>query len=722
MQRRLTRVPTDRPNAVALRAMSKAARDAARTWTMQQWAGRLAARAGPRDYMGQLHELYRGILERWRYVMENGERVPGSASAVLGHVLGADYNTCASCPGPCECDIEGTPWESRGWGDCDDVATLVAAGALSLGMTPAWRVIPGHVSVLVRTPRGEVVNVDPVGHPTHPFGWAAPSNHVRVVTLDGEGVSGMYPMHGIGNQEPHFAAIDTRDTRGPRVLALPGWAARHFAMGNVVPNTPAVDQYGNAWRYDVGADAWVPAGMVCPPLPLPMGRPRRRRKSRGARLRRRPRRRRIVRRIVRGAQRVGRAAANVGGKVARSPLLRELISQGGQAIGIPPQVTRGSLSAAGALNKRTGGRLAQIARRNPRAALKLAAQAAAEGAAATMSPAPFGAVEFDQDGHTWTGSPIVGFVGVDGVYAFGQLEVADSPTPGQWYRIKKGDTLLGITGRAYDLGAGGERLRRSKWINNVEANKVYHQPVSSDFYVKNYPDGIISFKPRWACEPEDAIDGVGGSCYALIYIPVAPGDEPPPAPEEPEEPIPELPSVIDEPVEPPPPAPLPPTVEPDEPEEPEGPPPPVMPPPIPPEAPPPPPPEPPIEPVPAPEEPEEPDMPDEPPPEPADVGPVAPEPADWTVPVCPPGQAYDYNLRQCVPVEPEPGDYTVPTCPPGYAYDYNVGSCVPVQAPTPPPGPAPPTPTYEPPQQPTGPAPGRPGPFPFLLAAFWLLT
>ena len=77
-------VRTDDPRRTALAAMSRAALQAAKTYTVERWAGELAARARPKDYRAQLRELYEDIVRRWRYVQEHGERVPGSARAVLG--------------------------------------------------------------------------------------------------------------------------------------------------------------------------------------------------------------------------------------------------------------------------------------------------------------------------------------------------------------------------------------------------------------------------------------------------------------------------------------------------------------------------------------------------------------------------------------------------------------------------------------------------------------
>lgn len=158
-----------------LATMGRTANEAASTWTFREWASRLATKAPPRDYVRQLGELYRGILRRWRYVAEPEEWIHGTAGSAIDHVLGAKYNRGRLCKNPLRCDLEQTPATEKGWGDCDDVATVAAAGVLALGMHPFFRVVrwPGgaHVSVVARTPRRQLVSIDPVGHPEHPFGW-----------------------------------------------------------------------------------------------------------------------------------------------------------------------------------------------------------------------------------------------------------------------------------------------------------------------------------------------------------------------------------------------------------------------------------------------------------------------------------------------------------------------------------------------------------------------
>lgn len=678
-------VQTHDPNTLALRTMAQTANEAARTWTMQEWAGKLAAKARQRDYVGQLRHLYEGVLERWRYVKEPGERVPGSARALLGHVLGAEYNSAD----PLRTDVERTPWTSKGWGDCDDVSTLVAAGVLALGMTPYFRVVPGHVSVVAETPRGERVSLDPVGAPDHPFGWALPSDREQLFPVRG----GPMYLQGL-EQRPdawHYTATRPDDARGPRILAMPGWAKRYFDLGLAVEGCPAVDQYGQAYYYDGGVDLFVPAGQRCT-CQTPMGAiPRRARRRKGPHVRRRRVVGRVLRRVVHGVGRIGRKVGNVAGQLARSPAFQQLASMGMQAVGVPAPVTKGALAAGGNLNAAGGVRqLAKLARRDPGRALSLAAQAAAAGAQAAGGRMPFGAVECQQMGTPFTASPVLAFVGVDGVYGFGQLDIAPTPIPGRYYRVKYGDSLLEVTGKAYGIGSGSERLRRSKWINN--ANQQYWVQPKSDFNVKNYPDGIVHMTNRWAEDPAAALRGEAGHAYPLLYIPVTENDQPPAEPTGPD--APELPDVVD-PVEPAPPTVLPPTDEPVAP---------VMPlPPVPPQQP--------VQPAiptepvaPEPVIPSEPEMPIFPGQQPP--GPIDP----LVVPSPPPTGPYVPGTPEPTPASFDPGKYQIPTCPPGYGFDYRVNQCMPVIGPgveptSWPPGQGPAQPPVQPPvqPQPTGP-------------------
>ncbi|MGK7912433.1 MAG: peptidoglycan-binding domain-containing protein [Synechococcus sp.] len=83
---------------------------------------------------------------------------------------------------------------------------------------------------------------------------------------------------------------------------------------------------------------------------------------------------------------------------------------------------------------------------------------------------------------------------------------------------------MGIAGRAYGVKAGSERLRLARTINNDFYNVRFRISKSK----KLFPNGIISFFPRFACSLEQqALTGgkvPKGNCYAIIKIPRKPSN------------------------------------------------------------------------------------------------------------------------------------------------------------------------------------------------------
>lgn len=787
------RIPTTTPALTTLAVMGRTAQQAANTVAFREWASRLAARAGPRDYVGQLRELYDGINKRWRYVQESGEWVHGTPRSLIAHVLGTKYDQPNVEPTRARLDLANTK-DTRGFGDCDDVATAIAAGVQSLGMRPFFRVIgpPAHVSVVAMTPKGRAVSLDPVGHPDHPFGWAAPSRSgvVRYFNMQGllVGTGPSSPLEpkslgafaGVeastmeGNPctyfsgfdavprarlaSPHWAAVRATDVRGPRVFAVSPRTYRMLRRGQAPHGHAAVDEFGEVYEYSAPTDLWLqkgtPAahahtmgnlyfgmfdtyadyvgGVYGEPMSGPFSRLRKRLK----RLRRR-----IRRGIRRVARRAGKAIRKVGKRVL-APILRSKWAQRAvgaalQAVGIPRRLTAGFMAAAGSLIKKIGIRgLIRLIRKDRKKALRILAAAGKAGLRAAARP--FGAVDAnDEVMQTWLvqrnvefpAQQVLGFVAAP---VFGQydLTVADEPTPGMWYRIKRGDTLLKVAGEAYDVGPGRERLQKARWINNVQANAVYVDPGLADNLFKG---GRISFRPRYASDPEAAIRGDRGTSYALIFIPEAEGDEPaevlpPPAPTGPE-----LPDVPDEPEPPMPPPEEPEPVPPPEPEPPAEPAPEPEPtPPTPPAAP--------AEPTPPPAEPDVPEPPAEPPgPPPMPAGfaeacrnvggqPVWTPATGWGCVRCAPGTVWSEQAGRCIPhLAPQP------PAPPGLPELPDVPEPAPAPPPTappptmPPPGmpelpdvpdiePAPPPPGMPPPGMPPPGMPGQ-GLSPLLLLA-----
>ncbi len=96
----------------------------------------------------------------------------------------------------------------------------------------------------------------------------------------------------------------------------------------------------------------------------------------------------------------------------------------------------------------------------------------------------------------------------------------DRPTPGYFYRIRKGDTLLAIAGRAYHVSAGTQaRLDFARRINRHPLNRKFLRTQSASSL---FPEGLISFFPRHSCDALALINSEtppGGGCFAVIYIP-----------------------------------------------------------------------------------------------------------------------------------------------------------------------------------------------------------
>jgi hypothetical protein len=793
--------------------MGRTARAAADTVAFREWASRLGARAEPRDYVGQLRELYNGILGRWRYVQEAGEWVHGTPRSLISHVLGAKYTDPDADPTAVDL-TKPTTRDTRGWGDCDDVATAVAAGAIAMGMIPFFRVIgpPAHVGVVVLTPKKQLVSVDPVGAPNHGFGWAPPSRsgvvhyfdlNARLVATGPRGPLDPQRLAGFGEVEPmqhgnvqfyqgldqlpdsstfagfdavprarvsvpHWAAVRVGDVRGPRVLAVGPRTMRLLRRGYAPHGHSGMDEFGDVYEYDGTRDLWLQQGtpiaadymsgdvaanwgeygfgyadyahtVYGEQMSGVFSRLRKRARRFGRRLRKAFRRvvPRGVRRLVR---RAGRAVRAVGRRVI-APILRSKWAQRAvgaalQAVGVPRRATSAVMAAAGHIVKKVGVRgLIRLIRKDRKKLLRLLAGAGKEAIRAAIRPLggpddPRGEVMqtwLTQGNVEFPAQHVMGFVEAPGMFGQGELEVMDEPTPGYWYRAKRGDSLLGITGRAYALKAGRERYKRSKWINEAQANAPYVDPGLAD---NLYPQGRISLRPRFASEPAEAIQGAAGKSYALMWIPTEPGDEPPaPAPvvpEVPEEPLPDVPEVPDvpePPVAPGPPPPAPPIEEPPVvPEEPPAPPPPPVAP-APPE-----PPAPPVEPVPAPEEPDVPEPPPEPPAEPPDdkwkvhaeacrkaggqwvVPPYAEGPHQGGCVFCKPGTKWSESAGKCIPWL-VPAKPPRPLEPPDLPPEPPPPPVMPPEPPRPPVTPAPPVeppaPPYQPP--PVAPAPGAPG-------------
>jgi hypothetical protein len=567
-------VTTDRAGPVTLAQMGRTAREAGSTYSIREWAAKLATKAKPRDYVGQLEQIYAGILDRWRYVQEPEEWIHGSADSLIGHVLGTKYATPAGTDAT-RLKIHELPNRQKGWGDCDDVACLTAAGVVAIGMSPTFRVARSrtgaHVSVVARTPKGDLISLDPVGHPDHPFGWAMPADTIELWDLHGRRIDtpaektgsmlgaastclACQPSDGsmgsldhettafgaidfgsgeaanTGSTRGHYVITPAGDLRGARVIAVAQHTLELFRRGIATDGATGVDEHGNVLRYDSARDLWIDARLEHTPLGQTddaMGGFRSffRRIKRGAK--------RLWKRARRIVQRVGKVVRGVLARVMASKMVQRLVAGALQIYGVPMRLTRGVLAAGSELIKR-GGIIGfiKLLRHDKKAAMRLVAQAAASGLrAAARFAGPDEDLDeltvLEQDGGQTVAQPVAALAGVPGLYEFGALDITPAPAPGHYYRITKGDTLSAVAARAYgtksDRKANYERM---KWINAVAANQYAFDPRAKD---NLFPRGRISFDPQFDCDPSRAFSGSKGRCYATIWIPLTAGDEPPAA-------------------------------------------------------------------------------------------------------------------------------------------------------------------------------------------------
>lgn len=534
------------PEGFAIWQMGRVARETADLPNVKEWASSLVAnRARARDDVDALRAIYDAILLRWGYVRESDEWVPGDAKRLLGYVAGIQYNTQKD---PRTVSIGTIPANVKGWGDCDDVSTLVAALVRAIGMLPFFRVVrwPGgaHVSVMVQTPRGRWVSMDPVGYPEHPFGWKLDRGSVTYYDLEGRRIADEdpeenedmamtteYSMGGLGccsqrTQTPILCAAAPHLPPGPRSLAMDPRAVREFSKGNALDGTPAVDQYGQMWTYCANRDLMLPG----------MGDAASRRRRRR---RRRVKRRRAIRRAV---QKVGQGIGRGARRALNSPLVRGAVAAAGQAVGIPAPATAAALRAANSLVQRKGRRgIAKNFAVRPRKTAALVARAAPALMGAMSGDDAGGIWMVKQAGHSFPAYPVVAMSGIPGAAYMGDLDVSPAPEPGAFYRVRSGDSLLKVAGQAFKLGSGGARLKAAEMINNAPTNAPLVDPSNTD---NLFPGGKIRFSAVWSADPAEAIKGVRGSSFPVIWIPASEGDRPPETPKidpvEPIEPDPEI--------------------------------------------------------------------------------------------------------------------------------------------------------------------------------------
>lgn len=165
-----------------IREIGRAIRRASVYPPIRNHAAMVAARAAPKDFMGQLNALYDDFIHRWRYVRDpvSKELVTAGPEAVWKLVIAGDGVGMG---------------EGLGAGDCDCATVAMGAMLEATGFpvriaTTADRFagpgpLFGHVFIQAHVPNRGWVTLDPVLHPRKKFGAITNYSRIGLWDLDG---------------------------------------------------------------------------------------------------------------------------------------------------------------------------------------------------------------------------------------------------------------------------------------------------------------------------------------------------------------------------------------------------------------------------------------------------------------------------------------------------------------------------------------------------------
>jgi len=146
-------------------------------------AAALATLAKPKDYLGQVRNLYNDAIRRWRYVNDpwGTELLSYGPNALANLVLALDGRGVG---------------RGYGAGDCDCIAAAIGAQLMAIGrpvriaITAPANSPPGgnfsHVFIQAMVPGFGWVTVDPVMHPKRGFGATPKHSRIAYFGLNGE--------------------------------------------------------------------------------------------------------------------------------------------------------------------------------------------------------------------------------------------------------------------------------------------------------------------------------------------------------------------------------------------------------------------------------------------------------------------------------------------------------------------------------------------------------
>jgi hypothetical protein len=233
-----------------IRRMGSAIRAASVYPPIRNFAAAIATKAGPKDFIGQLRQVYDEFTRRWRYVKDpvSRELLTNSPEAIWRLTIGGDGVGVGA---------------GKGAGDCDCAA--IALGALlesigfktQLGTTADSKAVAGrlfgHVFIRAFAPGLGWITLDPVLFPKKPFGSTASHSRIAFWNLDGKmiSVSGNYRqrrnlMNGPNIeqwQDYGFGGVDSEETGEPMewsMLGLSDWGWMKTPQGPI----STVNYYG----------------------------------------------------------------------------------------------------------------------------------------------------------------------------------------------------------------------------------------------------------------------------------------------------------------------------------------------------------------------------------------------------------------------------------------------------------------------------------------------
>jgi len=182
--------------------------------------------AAPKDYLGQVRQIYKDAVNRWRYVNDpvGAELLSHGPEALHNLVLGLDGRGVG---------------RGYGAGDCDCIAAAVGAELAAIGRPVKIAVTapvgspagPGfsHIFVQALVPKRGWVTVDPVVHPAHGFGYTPRHSRIAYYDLHGRriGWSGNLTS-GIG-----FAGEQETDNMTGQYVRIPIDQTQHLGFGGI---------------------------------------------------------------------------------------------------------------------------------------------------------------------------------------------------------------------------------------------------------------------------------------------------------------------------------------------------------------------------------------------------------------------------------------------------------------------------------------------------------